>query len=437
MAKHINRRIFLKTSTLGVMGAGVIGNTQLLSREEKPGTEFPKIKEYRTLGRTGFKASDIGIGTSRQYPTPVIKALLDAGVNYIDTAERYGRGASEKSIGDAIKGRDRKSLFITTKLGIRKEDTKEQLIARFRKCLERLDTEYIDCLMIHGASPETVKLDSFHQAVKQLKSEGKLRFTGASNHGARFREQPDMMEKSLMAAVTDGRFDVILVVYNFLQKEAGERILAACKEKNVGTTIMKSDPVGRYYSMKERIEQTKKEGKEVEQRMKDYFQRLQKAADKAESFIKAHNLKNPAEVRDAALRFVLSNPNAHVLTLAFSSFEDVENLLKLSGSRLKGKDKQKLAAYTDGCGGLYCRHGCGICEADCPHHVPVNTIMRYNHYFEAHGSEKFAMEKYAQLPSEKAEMCRTCTAGSCEAACPHRIPIQALLVMAHQQLTLA
>ncbi len=128
MIKRIKRRSFLKASTFGVLGASVMGNGLLLSKDEEPTPEFPKIKKYHTPGRTGFKASDIGIGTSRQFTTPVIKALLDSGVNYIDTAERYGRGVSETNIGQAIKGRGRKSLFITTKLGIRKEETKEQHI---------------------------------------------------------------------------------------------------------------------------------------------------------------------------------------------------------------------------------------------------------------------------------------------------------------------
>ncbi|MCP5105369.1 MAG: hypothetical protein GY950_18415 [bacterium] len=312
------------------------------------------------------------------------------------------------------------------------------MLTRFGKCLERLQTDYIDCLMVHGGKEETIKAEGFHAAVKQLKSEGKLRFIGASNHGApsRGKEPDDTMEKALLAAVADGRFDLLLLVYNFLNKEQGEKILAAAKAKNVGTTIMKSDPVGRYYSMKERMEQMKKEGKEISERMKGYFVRLQEAADKAASFIKKNNLQNPTEIRLAALRFVLNNRDAHVLTVAFDSFEAVESLLPLSGARLQGKDKKTLAAYKEGCGGLYCRHACGVCEVECPHQVPVNTIMRYNHYFEAHGSEKYAMEKYAGLSLKKAEACRDCE-GGCETACPYGVPIQSLLVMAHQQLTLA
>lgn len=439
MNKHFNRRGFLKTSTLGVLGAGVMSGAaaSLTALEETPKTAFPKIKAYRTLGRTGFKASDIGIGASRQFTVPVIKALLDAGVNYIDTAERYGRGASEKSIGEAIKGRDRKSIFITSKLGIKPEVTKEEILERFGKCLERLDTPYIDCLMIHSASPETVKAEGFHQATEQLKKEGKLKYIGASNHGSHSSAgKDDTMEKALVAAVEDGRFDVLLIVYNFLQKDQAEKIFASAKAKNVGTTIMKSNPIGRYYETKSRMEQMKKDGKEIDKRTQKYMERMKETAAKAEVFIKKHNLLNPAEVRDAALRFVLNNQEAQVLNLAFSSFEDIENMLKLSGTHLKGKDKKTLAAYKEGCGELYCRHACGICESSCPRGVPVNTIMRYKHYFDAHGSEKYAMEKYARLELNKAEACETCT-GGCESACPHNVPIQSLLVMAHRQLTLA
>jgi predicted aldo/keto reductase-like oxidoreductase len=437
MSNKIDRRRFLKSSAIGMLGSPFLGNMPLHTLEEKQSAGFPKIKQYRTLGRTGFKASDIGVGTSRVYPTPVISALLDAGVNYIDTAERYGRGASETSIGEAIKGRDRKSLFITSKLGIQKDETKEQIVSRFHKCLERLQTDYIDCIMIHGASEETVKAEGFHQAVKQLKSEGKLRFTGASNHGSRSSSEgaDDTMERGLLAAVNDGRFDVILLVYNFLQKEPGEKILAACKEKNIATTIMKSNPIGRYYGMKEQIEQMKQEGKEIDERTKNYFESLQKTAEKSESFIKKYNLQNPSQIRDAALRFVLSNPDAHVLNLAFNTFDDVESMLKVSGSRLEENDKKTLAFYEKGFGGLYCRHACGICETRCPEKVPVNTIMRYNHYFNAHGCEKYAMEKYARLESIKADKCLSCS-GQCETACPYNVPIQSLLVMAHHQLSL-
>lgn len=438
MSKNIDRRGFLKTSAAGVVGAGVVSMSGglLQAEDKKQAPAQLKVKKYNVLGRTGFKASDIGIGTSRQYPVEVIKMLLDAGVNYIDTAERYGRGQSETNIGQAIKGRDRKSLFITSKLSLRGTETKEEVIAKCQKCLDRLQTEYIDCMMIHGVSMETIKMESFHQAAAQLKKEGKLKFIGVSNHGPRFGRDGDSMEKVLVAAAEDGRFDVMLIVYNFLKKDEGEAVINACKAKNIGVTIMKSNPVARYYSTLERVEQMKKEGKEIDARMKDYLERMKETAAQAEGFIKKHNLKNPAEIRDAALRWVLNNPKVDVLSLAFGSFEDVETLLPLSGSKLDSKDKKKLAMFQQGLSNFYCRHACGVCEASCPQNVPVNTIMRYNHYFDAHGSEKYAMEKYAALDAAKADTCQNCT-GLCEASCPFNVPVKGLLQIAHNQLSLA
>jgi predicted aldo/keto reductase-like oxidoreductase len=114
----------------------------------------------------------------------------------------------------------------------------------------------------------------------------------------------------------------------------------------------------------------------------------------------------------------------------------MEQVLSLSGSKLSAWDKEKLAAYKEGCGELYCRHACGVCEPHCPHGVPVNTIMRYNHYFMAQGREKEAMVKYARIPGARADVCSQCS-GYCEAACPYNVPIQGMLLLAHNQLSLA
>ena len=122
-------------------------------------------------------------------------------------------------------------------------------------------------------------------------------------------------------------------------------------------------------------------------------------------------------------------------SIAGITFDDVKNLLKLSGSSLGKEETSMLAAFEEGCGQLYCRHACGECESSCPHQVPVNTIMRYNHYFDAHGSEKYALEKYALLAASKADNCRDCT-GWCEKSCPYGVPIQGLLNIAHTRLTL-
>ena len=103
MSKHtgMDRRDFIKASAVGLAGVGtaLAAGPVAASGQTAPNVSA-KVKSYRTLGRTGFKASDIGIGTAQTFSTEVLSAALDAGVNYIDTGEGYGRGRSvERRVG--------------------------------------------------------------------------------------------------------------------------------------------------------------------------------------------------------------------------------------------------------------------------------------------------------------------------------------------------
>ncbi len=442
----MKRRDFVRKTTLGIVGAvgaGMASKSAGLTAGENSSSQTAKVRGYRMLGQTGFEASDIALGGISN--VEVIKAMLDAGVNYIDTGETYERGKSETSIGQAIKGRDRKSLFITTKLPINENETKESILERAGKCLGRLDTGYIDCLMTHNPSfTEMVKYEPFHEACQQLKSEGKIRFVGISCHGGQHGENSASMDKILLAAAQDGRFSVMLMVYNFIQREEAERVLKVCLEKKIGVTLMKTNPVGRYLAMKERMEAMMKGGGQQGQggahsermtRMQDYFNQVKKMAEEGEWFIKKYNLSDPAEIRIASTRFGLSHPAVTAVLARASTFEDVEQFLKASGTTLSDMEAKKLAAYAQGPGRFYCRHACGLCESSCLHKVPVNTIMRYHHYFEAQGLEKHAVQKYANLNTSKADLCEQCS-GVCELNCPYGVPVRALLTMAHDNLNL-
>ena len=434
--KSMDRRGFIKASAAGLAGVGtsLAAGPAIASGQISPPAPS-KIKSYRTLGRTDFKVSDIGIGTSQTFPTEVLKAALDAGVNYFDTGEGYGRGQAERSIGEAIKGRDRTSLFITTKFRFDGLADTAAVAAKLDQSLERLQTDYVDCLMLGPSTAASVKNEIYHQAIAELKKKGKVRFSGAASHGSRMPGQGDPMDTILLAAIEDARFDVLLLVYNFIQKEPGEKVLEAASKKGLGLTIMKSNPLGRYYDTLNRIEQLKKDGQPIDERLQKSMEQMAETAKQAESFIQKHGLKTPAEIKAAALKFVLANPRVHTLNLAFNTFDDVQSFLALSGTGLSGGEKRLLASFERDCGPLYCRHACGLCEADCPAGVPVNTIMRYNHYFEAQGSEKYAMGEYAALEGSRADACRTCP-GHCERACPYGVPVRTLLCLAHTHLTL-
>jgi aryl-alcohol dehydrogenase-like predicted oxidoreductase len=434
--QELSRRRFLGSSAAALAGVGLTGRAKLLGADAYVHNEETKIKEYRILGRTGFKVSDMAFGAGELAEPALLEAILDAGINYIDTAEGYGRGRSERIIGSVIKNRDRKKIFVTTKLGLRGDLTKEAIKDRALKCLERLQTKYVDCLMIHMPNTvEKLNTEGFHAAFKELKAEERVRFLGLSNHGGQWGDVPETMEKVHLAAAEDGRFDVALLVYNFLQKDEGDRILKAYKQRNIGATLMKTNPVLNYLEIKEQADQLKEEGKDVSEGMQNLLGRLKGRADATEAFQKQYGLKSFDEVRSAAMKFVLSNPNVSCVCPTIKNFSDLEFYGNLSGARFDIQAQKTLAAYKTLYGDLYCRHACGKCESSCPHAIPVNTIMRYNHYFRAQGREKSAMIQYAALPQNKVKKCVSC-AGYCESACPYGVPIQGLLVLADHTLTL-
>jgi predicted aldo/keto reductase-like oxidoreductase len=437
MKRAIDRRKFIKQSALGIAGTGLLSNgLPLLGEQETTGSPL-KIKKYRTLGRTGFKVSEISSGMPQN--EAVLNRLLDAGVNYIDVAASYSNGKFEQNTGNALKNRDRKAFFITTKLDVRKSDTRESFLKRTGECLERLQTGYIDCMMVHSAQTvEKVKSPGFHAAMKQLKKEGKVRFVGVACHGGSyptFGRKIDSMEKVLMTAAHDGRFDVFLMVHNFLTKESSERILKVCKEKKIGVTLMKVNPVSDYFQVNDMIKELENENKKVPRSYELMRDKFKEQAEQMQTQLKMDYLKNPAKIREAAIRFVLDNPTVHTVCCTCLNFDQADTFIKLSGMPLTGEDQNTLAAYQQAFGKLYCRHGCGLCESRCPQQVPVNTIMRYNHYFVAQGRQKHAMSEYKNLPGHKADLCSNCP-GFCETACPYNVSIHALLNLAHKRLTL-
>lgn len=430
---RFGRRSFMKKSAAGMIGAGIAAGSGFANTAREEKKETLKIREYRMLGRTGFKVSDIGAGSIMD--EGVLSMALDAGVNYIDTAEQYP--GHHKIIANVMKGRDRKSIFISTKLEIKEDKSKEGFLKRSHRCLEELGMDYVDCLMIHCAETvETLKTPGFHEAMNELKKEGKVRHVGVSNHGSFwFRDPEETMAKVITAAAEDGRFDVFLMAYNFLKMDQAEEVLELARKKNIGIALMKTTPVAIYHSMKSYVERMEKEGKKIDPLYIAGVKRYQEKYDRAQGFLKKYNLQDPKEIRAAAVTFVLGNPAVGTVCCLARTYDDMEGYLSVSGTRLSQTDQAKLAAYREGCGDLYCRHACGECEPSCPHGVPVNTIMRYHHYFIAQGREKEAMFKYAEIPGPKAGLCGSCR-GFCESACRYNVPIQGKLIQAHSELTM-
>jgi len=439
MENHkLNRRKFLRNSSLSVLGAGLLGEKSFANSLQDQDDEIPKIREYRTLGRTGFKVSDIGCGPARMTNENLLKAVIDSGVNIIDTAEFYGNGNNEILVGKAIKGHDRKKLFINTKLRIAETDKQEDIVLRTRKCLERLNTEYLDGMMLwNPSSAEAVKNKAFHRAFEQLKREGRVKFCGISSHGSEHTEMNrENMEQIICGAVEDGRFDHVLFVYNYVQREMGENILKSCAKKNVGTMLMKTDPLGKGYSeLLTGVRKAQRENQPISDYTKKRYELIIDKQKKAEQFLNNNPRFSKGTRTEAAVCFCLDNPAVSSVLISFRAYEDINDYVVLSGKKLTSENLSIINALKENCGFLYCRHACGKCEPSCPFEVPVNTIMRYNHYFIAQSREKYAIQQYNLLAGANAGSCSSCP-GYCEQACPYGVLTRPLLVMAHQNLSL-
>jgi aryl-alcohol dehydrogenase-like predicted oxidoreductase len=457
---RIKRRDFVKSSGAALAGGVVLGLTPSPASKafaESPGASalFPvrpsqdgRIQSYRTLGRTGFRVSDVSFGAALIRETNVVRYAFDKGMNYIDTAEGYENGASERGIRDALRHVDREEIFISTKAYMRARDDREAVIRKVRGSLERLGTEYIDAYMMSEVSTvDGLNHPGYHAAMDQLKAEGRVRFTGATYHGPEVTDQTGMADV-LCAAAEDGRFDVLLLVYNFLNHSEGDRIIAAAKANNVGTTAMKTapgklraepfDPENLSELYQQYLDLMLRAGQSRESALRElqaYSDAQNEFAEKTQVFAERYGIENDEALHLVSIQWVLQNPDMHTACISVWSFDLIDKIVALSGTQLTGPAEDMLERSRSALDSQYCRHGCVECIDSCPFNVAVSNIMRYAYYFEAQGRERHAMSKYAALGSGAAP-CKDC-AGLCAGACKYGLAIQFKMLQAHDLLTLA
>ena len=447
----ISRRQFLAAGGAAALGA-MAAPALAVGNEEKPEkASVPKISRHRTLGRTGFKVSDVSMGCGSIAEANVVRYAYDHGINLFDTAETYGNGDSETKIGEAMKHMDRKKIHIVTKLDLREDPDEQNIIERFNKSLERMQTPYADTLMMHGiADQKFVTYEPFHSACDKLKAEGKLKHAGISSHGPQ-GDEPDAMDTVLLKAVEDGRFDVMLLSYGFVNKDEGERVLKGCKEKNIGTTIMKSatgmlempvldveNPSEMIQGWFDYLEGQGSTHEEAVERIKAYIERqkpeFEKSLAASKPFMEKHGIKTQDELDMKSYQWVLRNADAHTICPSMPTFDMLDKYLPLTGTQLSSAGLRFLDEYAGVYRSRNCRVGCTDCFSACDQQVPVSTILRYAYYYRKHGREKHAMRKYAKLADCNAGACLTCDA-PCIDACPHGVQVQAQLFEAHGLLT--
>jgi len=261
--------------------------------------------QYRTLGRTGLRVSEVGFGGAqvgiRDYmekwdpsgereQQSIVAALnraLDLGLNYLDTAPSYGDGLSEEVLGQVV-GQRREECVVATKVS-RYEP--ESIAASVEQSLRRLRTEVIDVLQFHGGiypeqEVETILTRGGLEEFQRLRQQGKVRYLGFT---------AELPSRGVAELIASGSFDVMQIRYNFMYQDACDFIqpwgvMREAEAQGMGIAIMRPLTSG-------------------------IFQRLMRSAfpELAE-----------ADLNGFLLNYVLSNPLVDVAIVGMRRVEEVE-----------------------------------------------------------------------------------------------------------------
>ena len=331
--------------------------------------------EYRILGKTGLKISRMGFGgipiqrIDAQGTKALMQQLVEAGVNYIDTARGYT--VSEQFLGEALEGIRDKFVLATKSMS----RTKEAMAADIETSLGNLRTDHIELYQVHNPNMEQLEQVMAEggalEALLEAKAVGKIGHIGLTAHSL------EVFEKAL----TLDWVETIMFPYNVVETQ-GEALIAACAEKNIGFIDMKPLAGG--------------------------------------------------AIEDAtlAMRFVVANPNVTVVIPGMADPAEIEqnlaavnNQAPLSEEELTGIDQVRAQLGTQ-----FCRR-CNYC-APCTVGISIPNVFLMQGYLERYGLADWAQGRYDAMPV-KASACIQC--GACEPRCPYQLPIREMLKVAAEK----
>jgi predicted aldo/keto reductase-like oxidoreductase len=311
-------------------------------------------------------------------------------------------GNSERQIGQLFKEVGRDTFHVSTKFHLRKNWSEKSIIDSVNGSLKRLQTDYMDVLLIHGVSNEEHLTDErLLGAFEKLKNQGKYRFRGLSCHSNH--------HKVVKKAIDSGLYDMIQLGYNvfdiketeedyeiyddYLGQSGIRRLIALAKSKDIGIIAMKTLKVG---GRRQNVEKYK---------------------------------TGNTTLYQAMLKWVLENKNIASAVIEMLTFEQLEEDMAAVGKSLSNKERKNLFRYVTDNSKDYC-HMCGSCQTKCPSRLKTTSILRYLAYHESYRKISLARQAYSRFkPSQNASSCQNC--GECERVCPYGVAVRKKIKEAH------
>lgn len=291
--------------------------------------------QYRVLGRTNLKISEIGFGawaigggmwgkTDDPNSLKALRHALDLGVNFIDTAYVYGNGHSEQLIAKVYRERKGK-FFVSTKVppknykwppdpntSIKEAFPSEWIRSHTEKSLRNLKTDCIDIQQLHVWSPNWVKENDWFETLSKLREEGKIRFIGVSIN--------DHASDEALELVQSGMVDTIQVIYNIFDQLPEERLFPLAQEKKVGilarVPLDEGSLTGKFTLETQFADDDFRKGYFTPQRLKETVERVEKL-----KFLVRDEIQSMAV---GALKFCLSHPAVSTVIPGIRSIQQAD-----------------------------------------------------------------------------------------------------------------
>jgi aryl-alcohol dehydrogenase-like predicted oxidoreductase len=319
----------------------------LLDRQELPAVWLAVPMDYRPLGTTGLQVSQLCLGAmmfgawgnpDHDDSVRIINRAVDAGINFIDTADMYSVGESEVIVGKALAGLKRENIVLATKVhGPMGSDPNAQgnsrrwVIAECENSLRRLGTDYIDLYQIHRPSPET-DIDDTLGALSDLVRAGKIRYAGSSTFPAyQVVEAQWLAERRVRE-----RFRTEQPQYSILARGIEADLLPVCQQYGMGV-LSWSPLAGGWLSgaFGDGKENTSRRSAMLPER---YDLSLPTNQQKLAAVIEIQQLADEAGLSliELALAFVLSHPAVTCPIIGPRTMEQLESQLPAAAISLDG-----------------------------------------------------------------------------------------------------
>lgn len=308
---------------------------------------------YRTLGRTGVKVSPLCLGAmmfgawgnpDHDDSASIIHAALDAGVNFIDTADVYSAGESEEIVGKALLGR-RDDVVLATKVHApmgedpnRRGNSRRWIVKECEASLRRLQTDHIDLYQIHRPEPDT-DIDETLAALSDLVHRGKVRYVGSSTF------PPSEIVEAQWVAERRGRerFVCEQPPYSLLVRGIETEVLPTCQRYGMGVIPWSPLAGGLLGGALEKATEGRRAAEDVRKEIEENRPKLEAYAK-----LCAELGEKPADV---ALAWLLSNPIVTAPIIGPRTMEQLDGCLRALEISLDDDAMGELHAIFPGPGG--------------------------------------------------------------------------------------